>query len=143
MQKVFYVPGQTAIIDYAREIGPNAWAARGTWLMLPEIQVRHPGAVLGDEAGFLQAQEAAHGTQPARITETRYDFALSCAQVLDYHAGEAGDSFILQTPEVGDLVRVYARSRGNYWSFLALPTITHYEIWQRISEAGGPRLIDH
>jgi len=101
MQKVFYVPGQTAIIDYAREIGPNAWAARGTWLMLPEIQVRHPGAVLGDEVGFLQAQEAAHGTKPARITETRYDFALSRAQVLDYNAGEAGDSFILQAPEVG------------------------------------------
>ena len=111
--------------------------------MLPEIQIRHPGAVLGDEVGFLKAQEAAHGTQPARITETRYDFALSRAQVLDYHAGEAGDSFILQAPEIGDLVRVYARSHGQYWSFLALPTITHCEIWQRISEAGGPRLIEH
>lgn len=48
MQKVFYVPGQTAIIDYARQIGPNAWAARATWLMLPEIQVRHPGAALAE-----------------------------------------------------------------------------------------------
>jgi len=137
MQKVFYVPGQTAIIDYARQIGPNVWAARGTWLMLPEIQRRHPGAVLGDEVGFLQAQEAAHGTQPARITETRYDFALSRAQVLDYNAGEAGDSFILQAPEIGDLVRVYARSNGLYWTFLALPTITHCEIWQRIREQGA------
>ena len=129
MQKVFYVPGQTAIIDYARQIGPNAWAACATWLMLPEIQ--------GDEVGFLQAQEAAHGTQPARITETRYDFALSRAQVLDYNAGEAGDSFILQAPEVGDLVRVYARSSGRYWTFLALPTITHCEIWQRIHQQGA------
>ncbi len=142
MQKVFYVPGQTAIIDYAREIAPNAWAARCSWLMLQEIRVRHPGAVLGDEAEFLQAQEHAHGTRPQRVTESRYDYALSRGQVLDFHAGDAGDSFILQGREIGDLVRVYARAKGKYWSFLALPTITHAEIWQRIRR-DQPRLIDN
>lgn len=73
MPKVFFVPGQTTIIDYAREIGPNMWAARCSWLMLPEIRVRHPGAVLDDQTAFLQAQESANGTKPARITEARFD----------------------------------------------------------------------
>jgi len=135
MQKVFFVPGQTAIIDYAREIGPNMWAARCSYLMLPEIRVRHPGAVLDDQAAFLQAQEAANGTKPNRITEARFDFAVSHGQVLDYFADDTGDSFILQAPEVGDLVRVYARCHGHFWSFLCLPIITHSEIRSRIREA--------
>ena len=45
--------------------------------------------------------------------------------MLDYFADETGDSFILQAPEVGDLVRVYARCFGHCWSFLCLPIITH------------------
>lgn len=141
MQKVFYVPGQTAIIDYAREIGPNVWAARCSWLMLPEIRVRYPGAVLGDEYHFLIAQEAAHGTTPQPVSATRYDYALSKGTILDFHAGNTGDSFILQGREVGDLARVYARKGDHHWSFLALPTITHAEIWQRIRKA-CPRLSD-
>ena len=135
MQKVFFVPGQTTIIDYAREIGPNMWAARCSYLMLPEIRIRHPGAVLDDQAAFLQAQEAANGTKPARITEARFDFAVSHGQVLDYFADDTGDSFILQAPEVGDLVRVYARCFGHCWSFLCLPIITHSEIRSRIRAA--------
>ena len=135
MSKVFFVPGQTTIIDYAREIGPNMWAARCSWLMLPEIRVRHPSAVLDDQTAFLQAQESSNGTKPARITEARFDFAVSNGQVLDYFADETGDSFILQAPEVGDLVRVYARCYGHCWSFLSLPIITHSEIRSRIRAA--------
>jgi PmbA protein len=135
MSKVFFVPGQTTIIDYAREIGPNMWAARCSWLMLPEIRVRHPSAVLDDQTAFLQAQESSNGTKPARITEARFDFAVSNGQVLDYFADETGDSFILQAPEVGDLVRVYARCFGHCWSFLCLPIITHSEIRSRICTA--------
>ncbi|MBW1246705.1 hypothetical protein I7860_08470 [Pseudomonas tolaasii] len=135
MSKVFFVPGQTTIIDYAREIGPNMWAARCSWLMLPEIRVRHPGAVLDDQTAFLQAQELSNGTKPARISEARFDFAVSNGQVLDYFADETGDSFILQAPEVGDLVRVYARCFGHCWSFLCLPIITHSEIRSRICTA--------
>lgn len=135
MSKVFFVPGQTTIIDYAREIGPNMWAARCSWLMLPEIRVRHPGAVLDDQTAFLQAQESSNGTKPARLTEARFDFAVSNGQVLDYFADETGDSFILQAPEVGDLVRVYARCFGHCWWFLCLPIITHSEIRSRICTA--------
>ncbi|HCA1453373.1 TPA: hypothetical protein MNK97_005730, partial [Klebsiella pneumoniae] len=52
MCKVFYVPGHTAIIDYARQIGPNMWMAQHSGLMLPELRVRYPGAILGDEEAF-------------------------------------------------------------------------------------------
>ena len=71
MCKVFYVPGHTAIIDYARQIGPNMWMAQHSGLMLPELRVRYPGAILGDEEAFLIDQERAYGTPPARTTAAR------------------------------------------------------------------------
>ena len=46
MCKVFYVPGHTAIIDYARQIAPNMWMAQHSGLMLPELRVRYR---LGDD----------------------------------------------------------------------------------------------
>lgn len=96
MSKVFYVPGQTSIIDYAREIAPNMWATRCRMLMLPELRVCHPGAVLGDEEAFLLAQEATLGTQPQEITEARYDYALTRLPVLDFAADGKTYSFKLE-----------------------------------------------
>ncbi|MGC3103753.1 hypothetical protein ACPTKS_30770 [Pseudomonas aeruginosa] len=141
MQKVFYVPGQTAIIDYAREIAPDMWAARCSWLMLPEIRIRYPGAVLGDEEHFLRAQEAAHGTRPQPTSADQFVSALRTGPVLDFHADNAGESFIVQGRVLGDLARIYARRGSRHWSFLALPTITHAEIWHRIRK-DWPRLND-
>ena len=139
MSKVFYVPGQTSIIDYAREIGPNMWATRCRMLMLPELRVCHPGAVLGDEEAFLLAQEAALGTQPQEITEARYDYALTRLPVLDLAADGKTYSFKLEKYEAGNLTCIYALCHGRYWTFLGLSTLTHQIIVQRVtlSAAGG------
>ena len=112
MSKVFYVPGQTSIIDYAREIGPNMWATRCRMLMLPELRVCHPGAVLGDEEAFLLAQEAALGTQPQEMTEARYDYALARLPVLDFAADGKTYSFKLEKYETGNLTCIYALCHG-------------------------------
>ena len=133
MSKVFYVPGQTSIIDYAREIGPNMWATRCRMLMLPELRVCHPGAVLGDEEAFLLAQEAALGTQPQEITEARYDYALTRLPVLDLAADGKTYSFKLEKYEAGNLTRIYALCHGRYWTFLGLATLTHQMIIQRVT----------
>ena len=70
MCKVFYVPGHTAIIDYARQIGPNMWMAQHSGLMLPELRVRYPGAILGDEEAFLIDQD---GPGPVRKLMKYYE----------------------------------------------------------------------
>ena len=139
MSKVFYVPGQTSIIDYAREIGPNMWATRCRMLMLPELCICNPGAVLGDEEAFLLAQEAALGTQPQETIEARYDYALTRLPVLDFAADGRNYSFKLEKFEVGNLTRIYALCHGRYWTFLGLATLTHQIIVQRVtlSAAGG------
>ena len=133
MSKVFYVPGQTSIIDYAREIGPNMWATRCRMLMLPELCICNPGAVLGDEEAFLLAQEAALGTQPQEITEARYDYALTRLPVLDFAADGRNYSFKLEKFEVGNLTRIFALCHGRYWTFLGLATLTHQIIVQRVT----------
>ena len=133
MSKVFYVPGKTSIIDYAREIAPNLWASRCRMLMLPELRVCHPGVVLGDEEAFLIAQEAALGTQPQEITEARYDYALTRLPVLDFAADGKTYSFKLEKCEVGNLTRIYALCNGRYWAFLGLATLTHQMIVERIT----------
>ena len=133
MSKVFYVPGQTSIIDYAREIGPNIWATRCRMLMLPELCICHPGAVLGDEEAFLLAQEAALGTQPQETTEARYDYALIRLPVLDFAADGRNYSFKLEKFEVGNLTRIFALCHGRYWTFLGLSTLTHQIIVQRVT----------
>lgn len=133
MSKVFYVPGQTSIIDYAREIGPNMWATRCRMLMLPELCICHPGAVLGDEEAFLLAQEAALGTQPQETTEARYDYALTRLPVLDFAADGRNYSFKLEKFEVGNLTRIFALCHGRYWTFLGLATLTHQIIVQRVT----------
>ena len=133
MSKVFYVPGQTSIIDYAREIAPNMWATRCRMLMLPELRVCHPGAVLGDEEAFLLAQEAALGTQPQEITEARYDYALTRLPVLDLAADGKTYSFKLEKYEAGNLTRIYALCHGRYWTFLGLAVLTHQMIIQLVT----------
>ncbi len=133
MSKVFYVPGQTSIIDYAREIGPNMWATRCRMLMLPELCICNPGAVLGDEEAFLLAQEAALGTQPQETIEARYDYALTRLPVLDFAADGRNYSFKLEKFEVGNLTRIFALCHGRYWTFLGLATLTHQIIVQRVT----------
>lgn len=133
MSKVFYVPGQTSIIDYALEIGPNMWATRCRMLMLPELCICNPGAVLGDEEAFLLAQEAALGTQPQETIEARYDYALTRLPVLDFAADGRNYSFKLEKFEVGNLTRIFALCHGRYWTFLGLATLTHQIIVQRVT----------
>ena len=135
MTQVFYVPGQPSIIDYARELAPGQWATRCGLLMLPELRVRYPGAVLGDEEAFLRDQEAAHGTRPVRISAARYDYALSHHNVTDFAADNECDSFKLPCGEVGNVTRIYAHWHGCYWTFMALATLPHPAIVERLAES--------
>lgn len=142
MSKVFYVPGQTSIIDYAREIAPQVWASRCRMLMLPELRVSHPGAVLGDEEAFLIALEAALGTQPQEIKAAQYDYALTRLPVLDFAADGKTYSFKLEKYEVGNLTRIYALCDGRYWVFLGLATLTHQMIVERVTMSATGALFD-
>lgn len=133
MSKVFYVPGHSAIIDYARELVPGAWIAQHSGLMLPEIHVSYPGAILGDEEDFLIDQERAFGTAPTQTTCTRFDFAFSQRQILDYAGDTLGESFKLADLDVGNMTTVFARWGGRCWSFKGLATLPHRLIMRRVA----------
>ena len=135
MVKVFYVPGQPVVIDYARPVGALGWMAQHSGLMLAELRVRHPGAVLGDEETFLLDQTRAFATAPQPITEARYHFALEHRQLID-HAGDGeSESFKLAEMSVGNITTVYARWRGCYWMFEAVATLPHLLIIQEIARS--------
>jgi hypothetical protein len=135
MTKVFYVPGRTEIIDYAREIAPDVWATRCRMLMLPELQICHPGAILGDEETFLIDQEAKHGTTPAKITADRYKHAFSHLAVADFAADGRFESFKLERCEVGNVTRIFVHCQDDYWMFLGLANLPHHVIVQRLASA--------
>lgn len=142
MFKVFYVPGQTTIIDYAREVAPGIWATRNRLLMLPELQISHPGAVLGDEEGFLLDQEAVYGTRPIETTQARFNHAAANQPVSDYEADGQCDTFKLENCVVGNVTRIYAHWEGRYWTFLGLATLPHGAIIERLSQSQSARKSD-
>ncbi|WP_116892916.1 hypothetical protein [Pseudomonas savastanoi] len=132
MSKVFYVPGDTAIIDYARELY-GVYVAQHSGLMLAELHVRHPGAVLGNEESFLVDQERAFGTPPSQTTGARYDFALSQRKTLSFAVDSVGESFKLADYEVGNMTTIYARVGRRYWTFTGLATLPHHLIMRRVA----------
>lgn len=133
MCKVFYVPGHTSIVDYARELAPGAWIASHSGLMLAELQIRFPGVVLGDEESFLQDQERAFATRPERTTKARYERCLSERRILECRSDAAGESFKLADLEQGNLTRIFVSWGGRYWSFIGLATLPHQLIIRRVA----------
>jgi len=133
MCKVFYVPGHTAIIDYARQIGPDTWMAQHSGLMLAELRVRFPGAILGDEETFLVDQERAYATLPTQTTVVRFDYNLGNRRILDYHADDLGQSFKLADLESGNMTTIFAHWGGRYWTMKGLATLPHLMIMRRIA----------
>jgi long-subunit fatty acid transport protein len=133
MCKLFYVPGHDSFIDYAREIVPGAWIAQHSGQMLVEIQVDHPGAVLGDEASFARDQAHAFATNPEVTTRTRYERTRLQQRILEVNQDAAGDSYKLASVEQGNLVRIFVRWGGRYWTFIGLATLPHQVIIRRIA----------
>lgn len=133
MSKVFYVPGHTSIIDYARQLAPGAWIAQHSGLMLPELHMRHPEAVLGDEESFLIDQDRAFSTAPEQTTEARYDFALARRGTIDFAAENGSESFKLADFKVGNITTIYVRWAGRYWTFTGLATLPHFLIIRRVA----------
>lgn len=133
MSKVFYIPGHTAIVDYAREIAPGAWIAQHSGQMLVELQIDYPGAVLGDEESFLIDQERAYATEPVQTTAARYEAALSGRRILECRADAAGESFKLADLETGNMTRIFVRWGGRYWTYIGLATLPHQLVIRRVA----------
>jgi len=109
------------------------WMAQHSGLMLPELRVRYPGAILGDEEAFLIDQERAYGTPPARTTAARFEFNLPQRPVIDYHADELGASFMLADLDHGNMTTIFAQWGGRYWTLTGLATLPHLLIMRRIA----------
>ncbi|WP_225776435.1 hypothetical protein [Pseudomonas sp. Marseille-Q5115] len=133
MTHVFCAKQNCQFIDTARRIGdgPGDFIATHSGLMLVELKVRHPDAVLLDEEEFLQALDRIHSTRPELSSEDRYERALMSPHALDFQHCEAGRSF--KVPDATDpmLGTVYAQHFGCYWMFRGVTNLPHTFIMHR------------
>jgi PmbA protein len=124
------------VIDHARQTEAGAWVAQHSGLMFSELQLAHPGAVLGDEDSFLAAQARAFTTVPEEITRARFAFALSQRKVLDHTGDGDSESFKLAEMTIGNITTIYARRGSRFWLFQDVATLAHRLIIQRVSACG-------
>ncbi|MDD4937136.1 MAG: hypothetical protein PHT60_15340 [Acidiphilium sp.] len=134
MTKLFYVPGSTHAIDYAREIAGQYVSVYGG-RTLAELAEEYPGVVLGDEDSFIEQQERALSTDPKEITETQFMDALEMLPPLHWMNHGAGESFKCPEFIAGNITTIYARLNGRYWSFQGVATLPHVAIMERIARA--------
>lgn len=134
MSNVFYIPGETAVIDYARQLTCGAWVSQYNGTPLPLLARRYPGAVLGSVDDFLTAQDREHGTLPREISVSRFDLLLTQRRTIGFSSDPEGESFKIDTPCVGNMTSIYLKMADRCWVFVGLATLPHKVIVQRVKD---------
>lgn len=131
MEKVFYVPGQPWVLDFAIEADGVA-RSELTGRTLEQVQAENPGAILCtyDEA---RAQiEALCKSEPKPISAADFEYALEVLPPRGWVADEAGESFKMAEHLNGRITGIYARIGETFWRFDDVFTMTHAEIMARV-----------
>lgn len=134
--QVFYTPATAQRVPVIIDTAENG-LGRFSGETLEQIQVRYPGALLGDLETVVAEKEAMLRTEPTQITEAQFMDALECLPPLDYQQRGAGCSFKCEERLSGRMTSIYA-SVGNpstYWTFVDLDTTPHAEIMARVAKA--------
>ena len=133
MQSVFYVPGSTAPIDYARLCADGELITLHTSQTIAQLQGTYPGAVLGSEEEFTMQMEAASRTEPMHITADQFDDALNALPPCNWTGcGSSTETFKFMERYSGRITTIYARIGERYFSFLDVYTLTHAQIVDKV-----------
>lgn len=134
MTSVFYIPGQTAVIDYARQLSTGAWVCHNGGLTHAQLLRQYPGVVLGELEGFLAHQDRAHCTEPREVTSKHFDLALRQRRTIDFNSDASGESFKLDEQHDGNMATIYLRTGDRCWIFQGVATLPHQVIVQRVAQ---------
>lgn len=137
MTMVFYVPGSTSAVDYARNLPCGNWVSVHTGQPLEALQATYPGVVMGTEDEFAAQMEAAYRTEPEHITEERYQSMLDALPPQGWTIEADAESFKFMERYSGRITDIYARIGRKFFRFMDVCTLTHDEIVSKIENSAA------
>ena len=130
-EKVFYVPGQPWIQDFAVEVdGVVRSALQG--LTLDQIQAKEPGVIVCTYEEARAQIEALCKSEPKQIGEDDFIYALEALPPQGWRHDAAGESFKMAERLNGRITAIYARIGTTFWRFDDVFTMPHAEIMERV-----------
>jgi len=132
MHQVFFIPGNTAAIDYAKLREDGEWITLHTAQTIDELQATYPGIILGTECDFTAQMEEACRTEPEHITAGEYQDAFKVLPPVGWRQSAETESFKLMEHYSGRITNVYARVGKQFYRFLDLCTLEHSEIIAKV-----------
>ena len=133
MAKVFFVPGNTSAVDYARLRQDGEWISVHSAQTLDELQATYPGAVLGTELEFTAQMEQACRTEPEHITADQFQDAFEVLPPVGWTSeGSQTESFKFMEHYSGRITSVYARVGDRFYRFLDVCSLSHAEIISKV-----------
>jgi hypothetical protein len=126
---VFYVPGKTGIIDACIN-GRGQYSGE----TLEQIQMRYPGALLGELDTVAREAEESFKSAPVEITEERYWEMLEVLPPVSWvHGSSETESFKISERLYGDITAIFCRIGNRYFELSDSIRLPHAEIVKRCS----------
>lgn len=125
---VFYVPGKPGIIDTA-VVGADG-IARSYYEgeTLDQMQVRYPGAALGELGPVSEASEAMFVSVPVEVDEARYMEMLEVLPPMHWKNQGVSESFKLSERTSGNITAIFCRIQGRYFEMQNSVFMSHEDI---------------
>ena len=135
MEKVFYVPGQPWVIDFAFMREDGTLVTQLQRHTLEQVQERNPGAIITTYQEAAAQIEAGCKTEPRRIGEEDFDYALNVLPPMQWVRGESCESFKMSERTHGKVTAIYVRLGASYWKFEDVYTLPHSEVIAKVRKA--------
>ncbi|MEA9979902.1 MULTISPECIES: hypothetical protein [unclassified Pseudomonas] len=132
MEKVFYVPGQPWVIDFAVERADGVTVSQLQGHTLNEVQARSPGVIITTYEDATARIEAGSKTEPRQIDVEDFDYALNVLPPVRWVRGGDVESFKMSERTNGRVTSIYSRVGASYWKFEDIYTMSHNEIIAKV-----------
>jgi hypothetical protein len=139
---VFFMPARPNrsihVIDLCVFDSSGTLRGRCSGQTLVELGGRYPGIELGEFDLVLAEKERQTQTSPEEISQRRYIQALEAMPPMHMRSAGGWESFRMSERYSGRVTAVYATNHRQYFTFLALDTLTHEDIVRQIQSTLGP-----
>ena len=134
MEKVFYVPGQPWVIDYALDRDGVTVTQRQRHT-LEEVRVHSPAAIIITFQEAAAQIEAGCKTEPRQIDAEDFAYGLNVLPPVQWVHRHDCESFKMSECTNGRVTAIYARVGQTFWRFDDICTMPHAQIIAKVHKA--------
>jgi hypothetical protein len=135
MEKVFYIPGQPWIVDFAVARKDGVIVSEQQGITFSELKNLYPSAVMIDYKEAVEQIENRCKTEPRQINAEDYYYALEVFPLEQRTSGGDFETFKMSQRTNGRVTAIYARIGNSYWMFQDVYSLNHLEIIARVRTA--------